>query len=438
MAKESHDQSATKAVKKKRDRISRRGFLAASTSAVVAPLILPQGVLARAGRPGANDRIITGHIGVGGMGRGHLNAMKDQVGVVADVDKNHQDMAKKIVGRDIETFTDYRYILDRNDIDAIVCAAPDHWHGIITVDACQAGKDVYCEKPACKTIEDGQKMVEAARRYGRVVQIGSQGRSNPNAYDACTYLRNNQIGKVSTVDIWHENNWTTDTEGGYMDPPDTLDWDMWLGPSRYRPYHPEYVHFNFRWIMDWGGGFVRDRGAHVMSLVHWFLEHDYIAPKRVTATGTPYKKSIWDVPESFEVTWEYDDLTVNWRQPGEAQWDHSFGAIYRGENGTLIVPGGDGWTDVEQKAKDYKPGAGDVVPFRSDDHRGNWLECIRTRERPIMDVEVGVRVANCCIMSMISYRVGRTLEWDDENQRFINDDEANRYLSNPGRGQWHI
>ena len=168
------------------------------------------------------------------------------------------------------------------------------------------------------------------------------------------------------------------------------------------------------------------------------MDYDFIAPKRVTATGTPYKKSIWDVPESFEATWEYDGLTVNWRQPGEAPWNHSFGAVYRGDKGELIVPGGDGFTDVEQKAKDYKPGPDGVVPFRSYDHRGNWMECIKTREKPIMDVEKGVRVANCCIMSMISYRVGRSLEWDDEKQEFVNDAEANRYLSNPGRGQWHI
>jgi len=419
-------------------KISRRKFMAASASAVAAPMFLPQGVLARTGRPGANDKIVIGHIGAGGMGRGHLNALKGQVACMADVDQNHQRMAKNIVGRDIDTYTDYRRVLERKDIDAVVIAAPDHWHGIMTVDACEAGKDVYCEKPACRTIEEGQAMVRAARRYDRVVQIGSQGRSNPNAFDACRYIRNGQIGAVTKVDIWHEENWTTDVVDGFTDPPDTLDWDMWLGPSRWRRYNPNYCHFNFRWMLEWGGGFIRDRGAHVLSLVHWFLDMDDTYPRRVTASGTPYKTGIWNVPHTFDALLEYDNVTVHWQQPGKGATDHPFGAVYHGDKGQLIVEGGDGWTDVEQKAKDYSPCADGVHPYKSPNHHEDWFNCIKTRKRPIMDIEAGRRAANVCIMALISYQVGRTLEWDPVNERFVNDDEANRYLSSPGRGQWHI
>ena len=424
----------------KKKGISRRAFLAASASAVVTPMILPQGVLAAPGRPGANDRIVTGHIGVGGRGSTHVNALKNQIAAVCDVDDDHIAKAKKIIGRDVDSYKDFRKLLDRKDIDAVVLAPPDHWHAIMTVMACEAGKDVYCEKPACKTFEESKKMVEAARRYGRVVQVGSQGRSNANAFMACQYLRNGQIGKVDYIDIWHVDNWVGGDPNKFGPPPANLDWDMWLGPSHYRPYNSDYVHFNFRWMMDWGQGFVRDRGAHVMSLVHWFLNMEQAYPKRITASGTPQKEGLWDVPVTFEARWEYEDpkLTVSWKQPGTPAWEHDFGAVYYGRKGNLIVPGGDGWTDVEEKAKKYTPPPNGIHPYKSPGHREDWLNCIKTRKRPIMDIEYGCHVANIVNFSVLSYIVNRPLEWDAENEQFVDDDEANRLLSSPGRGIWQI
>jgi predicted dehydrogenase len=420
--------------------ISRRAFLATSATAVAAPMILPQGVLAMNGRPGANDRIVTGHIGVGGMGSGHLNAWKAHTACVADVDMERQTRAKGIVGRDIDTYSDWRHVLDRKDIDAVIIAAPDHWHAYMTVAACQAGFDVYCEKPACKSREESKAMVNAARRYGKVVQIGSQGRSAENAFYSCQYLWNKQIGDVDHVYIWHVNNYTTEETGGFGDPPDTLDWDMWLGPSPWRPYNPNYMHFNFRWMLDWGEGFIRDRGAHVLSLMHWFLEIDGKYPKRVSSTGVPQKTGIWDCPLSMETTWEYEDpkLTVHWVQPGEGATPHDFGAVYHGSQGKLVVEGGDGWTGAEQIAKDYVPGPGGRVPYKSPGHMEEFFKCIKTRERTNMDVELGCNIVDICNMAMISYKVGRPLEWDAANDRFVNDAEADRWLSLPGRGQWTL
>jgi predicted dehydrogenase len=421
--------------------LNRRDFLAASATAVVTPLILPQGVLAAPGRPGANDRVITGHIGVGGMGSVHVDAMKDQIAVVCDVDDERITRAQRITGRDnVDGEKDWRRVIERNDIDAVVIASPDHWHAVMTVAACEAGKDVYCEKPACKTHQEMKAMVDAARRYDRVVQVGSQGRSNENAWAACQYLRNGQIGKVDFVDIWHVNNWVGGDPAKFGPAPDSLDWDMWLGPSPWREYNPDYVHFNFRWMMDWGQGFVRDRGAHVLSLIYWFLEMDGRWPTRVKATGTPQKEGLWDVPEAFECVWEYEDprFVISWKQPGVAAVDHDFGAVYHGDKGTLIVPGGDGWTDVEQKAKDYTPEAGGVVPYKSPGHREDWLKCIATRERPIMDIAYGAQIAQVCNMAVLSYQFGRPLEWDAEKEQFVNDDEANRALARPGRGIWQL
>ncbi len=409
------------------------------------PYVLPSGILARPGRPGPNDRIVYGHIGLGGMGRSHV--VPDAAAALCDVDANHlAEVAKTVQGTPLLT-KDYRYILDRKDIDAITIGTPDHWHAIMTVHACQAGKDVYCEKPTCKTIQEGQAMVNAANKYGRVVQIGAQGRSNPNAKIAAEYIRNGQIGKVSHVEVWHTPNFT-DGWGEEKAPPPELDWDLWLGPARWRPYNPVYVHFNFRWMMDFGAGFIRDRGNHVLSIVMLCMNADNAGPVSVEATGEPAKEGVWDVPVTMEVKWEFKDpdWTLTWSQPGARYNGIEWGAKYYGDRDTLIVSGGDAGTDTEDKAKQYHPPADgqhvyidpDPSPDPTERHRQNWRRCIRTREKPVMSVEIGYNVIILPIIANISYLLGRKLQWDPVNHRFIGDEEANRMLAQPYRAPWHL
>ncbi|MBN2311524.1 MAG: Gfo/Idh/MocA family oxidoreductase [Candidatus Hydrogenedentes bacterium] len=429
---------------KKTRAISRRGFLArsAATAAAAAagPLILPSGVLAAPGRPGANDRIVTGHIGVGGMGRYHLGRMRDHVGAICDVDAEHCSKAAEQVKLNVPLYGDYRRVLDRKDIDAVFIAAPDHWHGIIAVHACEAGKDVYVEKPASKTVEEGRAMINAARRYGRVMQVGSQGRSQPASYATCQFIRNGQLGEVKRVECWHEENWPGGDPTKFCDPPPHLDWDMWLGPARWRPYTPEYCHFNFRWMLDFGGGFIRDRGAHVLSVVSWFLGLDGKGPVRVTATGEPRRESLWDTPRTMDVTWEFDDpeLTIVWGQPGKPAAEATFGQVYYGSKDTLVFRGGDGGCGTEDKALNYTPPSDGPYVYKSTDHDMNFMECVKTREKPIMDIEAGHSVATMCILANMSYRLGRPIQWDAKAERCVGDEQANRMLSNPGRGPWHL
>ena len=225
--------------------LNRRKFLAAAGAAAVSmPYLIPSGVLAQAGRVGANDKITVAHIGVGGMGGYHLRDMvkrrdKGEVNIAAvcDIDKNRLANALKTVGPGAEPYHDYRYILMRKDIDAVVIATPDHWHGVQMVHAAESGKHVYVEKPACCTIEEGKAMVAAAKENKVSIQVGSQGRSQPEAYLAHRYLVNGNIGHISRVDCFHypspeDNNPVPDS-----DPPAELDWDMWLGPLRWRPYN---------------------------------------------------------------------------------------------------------------------------------------------------------------------------------------------------------
>lgn len=424
--------------------LSRRDFLKATATGIALPYIIPSGVLAARGRPGANDRIAIGHIGVGGMGIHHVQS--DAV-ALCDVDANHlANAAKKVQGRPL-LYKDYREILDRKDIDAVMIATPDHWHAIQTVHACQAGKDVYVEKPPCRTIQEGQAMVNAAQYYGRIVQVGAQGRSNPNAHAACEFICNGQLGRVNWVEVWHENNWTGDW-GQDQEPPPELDWDLWLGPARYVPYNPLRCHFNFRWFLDFGGGFIRDRGSHVLSIVMWCMGQDHSGPVSVEATGEPAPEGIYDVPVTMEVKWEFrnPDWTLTWSQPGARYNDIPWGAKYYGDRDTLIVAGGDARCDTESKAKEYRPPADGVhVPFVESSlgdatarHRENWLRCLRTREQPIMPIEVGYRVVTLAIIANIAYQLGRPLKWDPVEQKFLGDEEANRFLAQPYRAPWHL
>jgi len=418
-------------------KLSRRGFLQGATAAFGLPYIIPSGVLAAPGRPGANDRIAIAVIGTGGMGTGHVT--RDTV-ALCDVDERHLANAAKRVEGTPFLCKDYRRILDRKDIDAVIIATPDHWHALQTVHACQAGKDVYVEKPACRTLEEGRAMINAARRYNRVVQVGAQGRSTPDARAACQYIRNGQLGRVTRVEFWHESN----PSGGWepdRDPPKELDWDLWLGPARWVPYNPLRCHFNFRWFMDFGGGFIRDRGAHAFSVAFWCLNLDNIKGKVIVeASGESPKDGLFDVPVKMDVTFRFTkpELTFVWSQPGRQRRGASWGAEYYGDKDTLIVIGGDGGCWTEDKAKQYEPPSNGVRIPPSPGHRENWLQCIRTRQKPIMDIEAGVRVASLGTIGNIAYILGRKVIYNFETERFEGDEEANRMISQPYRAPWQL
>jgi len=423
--------------------ISRREFFAKTASAVgaglCAPYILTSDALGAPDRPPASDRIVSGHIGVGGRGGGFL---RRDGAAVCDVDDRHAARAAKIIaskGGKADIYKDYRDVLDRKDIDVVFVASPDHWHGLHTVHACQAGKDVYCEKPACKTIEEGRAMANAAKRYGRIIQIGSQGRSTRAAHAAGQYIRNGNIGKVQKVTCWHYENpvgkWEPDSE-----PPPGLDWDRWLGPCPWVPYNRMRCHFNFRWFMEYGAGNIRDRGAHVFSNIMWTMHCDNTGPVSVEATGEPPHDGMYDCPVAMDVKYEFKnpDWILTWSQPGRKEMGAAFGCKYWGNKDTLIVTGGDGGCGTERKAKEYKVPPGGVTLFKSPGHTQNFFDCVKSRKRPLMHIEAGHRTATLCVIGNISYLLGRKLHWDPVKERFVGDDEANRLLSRNSRAPYFI
>ena len=427
---------------------SRREFLrgAATGAGIVAaaPYVLTSQALGAPNATPASDRILTGHIGVGGMGSGHLrgchHGRDTQVVAICDVDEGHRERGRKTCGGKPDTYNDHRELLDRKDVDAVFVASPDHWHGLHSIHACEAGKDVYCEKPMMKTVAEGQAMVRAARRFDRVVQVGMQGRSTRAGRYAAQYVRNGYCGTVREVRTWHPRNPTAPWEAP-RPAPKGLDWDRWVGPRPFVPYSPRRCHFSFRWYMPFGGGNIRDRGAHIYSIISWAMNADDTGPVSVEATGVIPPKNMFTTPTDMHVTYAFKnpDWTLHWIQPGENFGGFGFGMKFAGDKDDLIVNGGDSSISSKPDPKIFfEPASHEAALYESNDHRGNFLHCVRTRERPILDVAIGHRVTSVCILGNIAFILGRKLRWDPAKEEFIGDPEANRLLNPPMRPPWHL
>ncbi len=422
-------------------RPTRRRFLQTTAAALAAPVIVPSRVLGRAGQLAPSDRVVVGSIGVGDLGRRHhlhnklLPNKRIDVAAVCDVDRIHRDQAAQDIlersGRRVGIYKDFRDLCDRDDIDAVLIAVPDHWHALIAVYAMESGKDVYCEKPLSLTIEEGQKMVQAARRYGTVFQTGSQQRSDGRFRLACELVRNGKIGKLLRVDTHiggiDAGTWQTPTT-----PPSELDWNFWLGPAPYVPYTANRCHYQFRWFWDYSGGKMTDWGAHHNDIAQWGIGTDDSGPVKVKGNGVFHEQGPHDVPGTFDVEYTYGN--------GVELDCHA-----EGENGVKFT-GSDGWVFVSRsriEASDpellkTRFTASDERLYTSRDHHENWLDCIVSRERPICDVEIGHRSVTICHLGNIAMQLGRELSWDPIAERFIGDDQANRLTSKPMRAPWHL
>jgi predicted dehydrogenase len=451
-------------------KINRRRFLASAGAAVAAPVIIPSGVLAAPGRPGANDKFTVALIGSGGRG---WSLMKEiwrsdlrgytQYAAFCDVDEKRLADRTKRAAKELQSpkatpYRDYRYVLDRKDIDAVVFGTPDHWHGVQVVHAAEAGKHMYCEKPACCTIEEGKAMIKAVNDNKVACQIGSQGRSQPEAYLSHRYLVNDNIGHIDRVWCFH---YASPVDGNPVpdrDPPAELDYDLWLGPLRWRQYNPRYLHGSFRWMMDSGGGQIRDRGAHVMSCAKWWMGADDFGPTTIEATGKRPSRGAWDCATEMHVVYTFEEphpWTLIWDQRGRSG-EHGpkdeerrtgerkisrpgYGAVYHGTKGTFTHWGGDGGTWAERKAREWEPPVGAKQVFQSPGHFEDWyFNGIRQGKKTIMNIEAGVGVANLTILGNLSLLLGRKLHWDQKKQEIVGDEEARRMMGRPQRHPYHL
>lgn len=420
--------------------MTRRRFMGDSAMAGLGGIIglgvAPQ--FLRAEARGANERLTLAYIGVGGMARSHLNngiklrgEGRANIAAVCEVDSNRLAQAQALVGDPCKTFSDYRELLEQKDIDAVFIGSPDHWHAMQTIHACEAGKHVYVEKPASCTPAAGRAMVEAARNNKRVVQVGSQGRSGGPTQQVANYVRNGMIGKVHQVTCWHAPN----PSGGPRrreEPPANLDWDAWLGPLSMRPYVRNAYHpGTFRWMMESGGGNIRDRGTHMMSTLFWCLGADGQMPVSVEATGDPRpQNAVWDIPAKMKVVYRFKDpdWELIWDQPGTIpageepthQHGKTFGTVFHGDKDEVILFDSGWFSEAPKKVRGYTPPADGVHVYRMDkhglhvglNHLEDWLQAIQTGKRPCMDIEIAHHMSVLAYLGNMAYVSGRKLEWD--------------------------
>jgi predicted dehydrogenase len=384
----------------------------------------------------ALERINIGHIGVGNQGRANLRAHLQNTVAVCEVDRTRLAEAKtqveRATGRPCADYSDYRRLLDNRDVDAVVITTPDHWHALPVIHACQAGKDVYCEKPLTLTIVEGRAMVRAARRHNRIVQTGSQQRSDDRFRQACELVRNGRLGEVRTIRVGIPGVNFRGPAVPDAAPPAELDYDVWLGPAPRRPYNVNRVHYNFRFFWDYSGGQLTNFGAHHLDIVQWALGMDASGPLTVEGRARYHAQNWYEVPEWSEITYTYANGTrVLCGQ------EYRGGVTFEGSRGTLYVTRGRIESTPAEILRQPR-GEQDTRLYESRNHHANWLECIRSRRAPICEAEIGHRSATVCHLGNIALRTGRRITWDPVQETIVGDDAAAAMMSRPYRAPWQL
>jgi predicted dehydrogenase len=438
-------------------RLSRRTFMKSSlTTAAAASMAGP--VL---GALGANERIRVGVIGTGGRGNYHVRMFKPnpsgqyhqdaEVIALCDVDQRHLDRtAAEVPGARPQVFKDFRHLLDMREVDAVIVASPCHWHGLHGLHALKAGKDLFIEKPIGHTIEEGRLIIEAAGSTGRIVQVGQQQRSVPHWQNAVQRIREGELGQVTTVNVW--NVWTLEGMGGKLgnppdgDPPEGVDYDLWLGPAPKRPFNPARFHFGFYFFWDYSSGMVCAWGVHLFDVVNWALGATL---KSAAASGGIYVlKDARETPDTLSAVFDCGNYVMSYQmrhtngfQPFglmlHGDMDH--GIEFVGTKGLLHINRG-GYQMYHAADRDTRKPYYDEKATGNDTyrHQRNFFDCIRSRKPPAVPAEAGQAAAVPGYLANISYRVGRSVRWDAEKNTIIGDAEAAKLLTKDYRAPWTL
>ena len=433
--------------------MKRRDFIKSSVVATSAAAI------GKAQSP--NDQIRVGLIGCGSQGNGDASqfARIPNVKIVALADvyggSIKSTLANPGLRLDAEKtpfFTDFRRLLDLKNIDAVIIATPDHWHALTMISACQAGKDVYVEKPLSLTIDEGRKMVNAARRYNRIVQVGTQQRSAKHFQKAVELVREGRIGKIGRVHTWNHDQESPDGIGNPPDsnPPEGLDWDFYLGPAPQVPFNTNRFLGNFRWFWDYSGGKMTDWGVHLMDIVQWGMGVD--APIAVDAMGGKYTlNDNRETPDTLMATFEYPKFVATYENrafSGRGLDGNGYGILFVGSDASLFVDRGgfEIFPEYSGRRRDdmftaRTPPARMGLP-RVDashfDHCKNFIECMRTRKLPISDIEIAHRSTSTTLLANIALRSKRRVNWDAQRETIIGDSEAAKWLTKAYRAPWKL
>lgn len=405
------------------------------------PRFVPSSALSKAGTVAASERITVGFIGTGGHGievnlKSFLAQPDARAVAVCDVDpvnlrKAHSLVNAKYGNADCVTTQDWREIVARPDIDAVMISTPDHWHVPISIAAAKAGKDVICEKPTL-TIEEGRRLVEAMERYGRVFQWSTEDRAVDVYHRMCELVRNGRIGKVHTIRV--ELPVGPDTPGNPepMPVPNGFDYDMWLGPAPWAPYTKDRCHWNFRWIFDYSGGMLTDWGAHLLDGAQWGNDTEHTGPVEVEGRGVFCRGGLYDTAREYHLEYTYADgvkLVVDSGTPS---------LRFEGTDGWV---GNRGWRGKLEASRPailnsvIGPDEIHLYTCPQGEHR-NFLDCVKSRQACYFPPEIGHRCFTIAHIGNVAMLLGRKLNWNPDRERFVNDDEANRMLARAARSPW--
>ncbi len=375
---------------------------------------------------GANDTVVLGLIGCGGMGSANMHSLMDKKGVavaaLCDVDAGRMTGDIKAVtdkyGRKPDVYKDYRRILDRRDIDAVIIGTPDHWHALNLIHACEAGKDSYCEKPLSHDITEANAMAAAVRRFGRIVQVGTWQRSTGEFVSAVEFVRAGKLGRVTTVRAWK----TDDARAGRHKPapvPAALDYNLWTGPAPLRPYVPEHTHFQWRWFLENGNGMTGDWGVHMMDigLLGMSKDTDLVMPVDVAAYGGkmayPDDDRTW--PDTHYALMRFPDFVMHWQTGRDHPGRPDQGTEFVGADGRSVMAWRGGWKVMDADGKEL-PKEDTPVPT---DHWQNWLDCLKTRQQPRSNLASMAQSTIVCHLANAALFAGETVRWDKSKMDIV-------------------
>lgn len=435
--------------------VSRRKFITSSLT-----LAAGTGLITAMPKPGfghiigANDKLVAGVIGINGMGFADLKAFLGQpntvCGAICDVDENVLNTRaaeiEKIQGIKPAVYKDFRKLLEDKSLDVVIIGTPDHWHCLPFIYACQAGKDVYCEKPLSNSVEEIDLMQKAVKKYGRVVQIGQWQRSDEHWQEAMAFVHSGKLGKIRTVRAWSYQGWMKSVPVLPDEPiPAGVDYDFWLGPAPARPFNRNRFHFTFRWFWDYAGGMMTDWGVHILDYALFGMKVSQ--PKSIMAMGGKYAYpgDACETPDTLQALFEFDGFTLLWDHGigiDGGYYGRSHGVGFVGNNGTLIVDRS-GWEVIPEQEND-KPKMERVLLKQGkgrglENHMQNFISCIKgTGLSPNAGIDIGANIARVANLGNIAYKTGRRLYWDGAANMFANDAEANEHLKAKYRKPWEL
>ncbi len=434
--------------------LNRRQFVTQAGAAAVVGAVAPavHSEIKRTKRPGPNDRPRLAQIGCGSIGRHNANIVLgfDRADYVAvcDPDSNRAGQWVDWVGgrqrHKPEPFTDFRKVLDRKDVDAVWISTPDHWHAPITIHACMAGKDVFVEKPVSHNVIEGRRMVQAARKYNRIVQAGTQQRSGPHMKAGCEYVGQGNLGKVGLTKAWVVCHRTPLGHPPNGSVPKGVDYDLWLGPAPKRAFNKNRFHYTWRWFWDYAGGKCADWGIHLIDMIHWAMGVD--APLAVSSSGArDMCDDNCETPDTQIVIFEYPGFTCTWEhREANAHPPNQLrhGMAYYGTKGTLLMDR-NGW-QVYPESVEKKPLIADPPKAKGSnaqmyvDHAAHWFDCLTSRKRPRSDIEIAHRTTTAVQLANIALQVQRRIVWDRQKEQIVGDPEANVLLGREYRKGWEL